>query len=488
MSSENKKQKSITLNLIANGIKTLMSVLFPLITFPYASRVLGASGIGKVNYASSIISYFSLLASLGISTYAVREGARIRDDREKFNKFAKEILSINLCTTVVSYSLLIVFLSLPILENYKTLLVISSAGIVFTTIGMEWLFIIKEEYSYITKRAVAFQFISLILLFLLVKSKDDYCWYAALTVISSGGSAIMNLWHSRKFVDWRSKGWRLEYRKHLKPIFLIFGTSLASSIYMTMDTTMLGALKGDSAVGIYTAAVKINSVVSTLIGTISATILPRVSYYIGSGLQEQYKKLMKTSMDILLMISIPAAIGMICTSDILILLFSGKEFLMGSLAAKILSAKVVVGAVNRVLAYQICTPYKMDKEVLTSTASGAIFNLFANAILIPFAGVTGASIATLLSEVIVFCVLSKYAKSVLDTRHLYTKVPVYGCISILFIPVRMMMNKIFTSSFLCLCGTIGVCVVFYFVILLIIRDEYVIEYKNKFFGILKRKG
>ena len=87
-----KKQKSISFNLIVNGIKTLMSVLFPLITFPYASRILGASGIGKVNYASSIISYFSLIASLGISTYAIREGARIREDREKFNKFARRLM------------------------------------------------------------------------------------------------------------------------------------------------------------------------------------------------------------------------------------------------------------------------------------------------------------------------------------------------------------------------------------------------------------
>ena len=481
-----KKQKSISFNLIVNGIKTLMSVLFPLITFPYASRILGASGIGKVNYASSIISYFSLIASLGISTYAIREGARIREDREKFNKFAREILSINLCTTVISYLLLIVFLSLPILNNYKILLVICSAGIVFTTIGMEWLFIIKEEYSYITIRAIAFQFISLILLFLLVKSEKDYCWYAALTVISSGGSAVMNLWHSRKFVDWRNRGSKLEFRKHLKPIFLIFGTSLASSIYMTMDTTMLGALKGDSAVGVYTAAVKINSVVSTLIGTVSSTILPRVAYYIGNGLQEQYKKLMKTSMDILLMISMPAAIGMICTSDILILLFSGKEFFVGSLAAKILSAKVVVSAINRVLAYQVCTPYKMDKEVLISTASGAIFNLFANAILIPIAGVTGASVATLFSEIIVFCVLSKYAKEVLDTRKLYDRLWLYGAISILFVFVRMIMNRLFKSSILCLGGTMSVCVALYAMILLIIGDKYIREYLEKFGTIIKK--
>ena len=97
------KQKSITVNLVANGIKTLMTVIFPIITFPYASRVLGAAGIGKVNYATSIISYFSLIAALGISTYAIREGARIRDDKQRFNTFAKEMLHINLCTTLISY-------------------------------------------------------------------------------------------------------------------------------------------------------------------------------------------------------------------------------------------------------------------------------------------------------------------------------------------------------------------------------------------------
>ena len=117
----------------------------------------------------------------------------------------------------------------------------------------------------------------MILLFVLVKNKNDYYWYAALTVISSGGSAFFNLWHSRKIVDWKQKKERLEYRKHLKPILMIFGTSVASSIYMTMDTTMLGAFRGDKATGVYTAAVKINTIVSTLIGTISATILPRVS-------------------------------------------------------------------------------------------------------------------------------------------------------------------------------------------------------------------
>lgn len=476
------KQKSISINLIANGIKTLMSVLFPLITFPYASRVLGAAGIGKVNYATSIISYFSMFAALGISTYAIREGARIRDDKEKFSKFAKEMLNINLFTTLIAYGVLLIFLCLPILKNYKILLIILSGTIVFTTIGMEWLFVIKEEYAYITKRAILFQFLSLILLFLLVRSKEDYGWYAALTVISSGGSAIWNLVYSRKLVNWRQKI-TPEYKKHLKPIFLIFGTSIASSIYMTMDTTMLGAMSGDKATGIYTAAVKINTVVSTLIGTISSTILPRVSYYIGNGLKKEYEKLMQSSMDLLMMIAMPVAIGMMCTSDILILLFSGAEFLPGSTAAKILSAKVVIAAINRVLAYQICIPYKRDKEVLLSTSGGALFNLIANAALIPIWGVNGASIATFFSEVVVFIILFRYTHKYFPVHRLYARGPIYLAASIWFFLCRYILDRVLHSTVVTLMATVAICAAGYFVILLAIKDPYL---KSVVQGAVKR--
>lgn len=482
MKNREKRQKSITINLIANGIKTLMSVLFPLITFPYASRILGAVGIGKVNYASSIISYFALIAALGISTYAIREGARIRDNKEKFNKFAKEMLHINLFTMVFAYVLFFFFLSMPVLTGYKKLLTIFSAGIVFATIGMEWLFIIKEEYAYITKRAVLFQFLSLILLFLLVRSKDDYYWYAALTVISSGGSAILNLWQSRKLVSWGRK-YSYEYRKHLKPIMLIFGTSLASSIYMTMDTTMIGAMKGDAATGIYTAATKINLVISTLIGTVSSTILPRVSYYIGNGLREEYQKLMKTSANIMFMVSLPVAIGMMCTSDILIVMFSGKEFAAGTLAAKILSAKVVIGAINRIFAYQVCIPYKKDKEVLISTICGAMFNLCANALLIPKWGVTGASVATLCSEIIVLIVLTAYSKGFFEAKYIYRRFPVYFLASIWFFIVRWWVNAWTQNMILQLVITVSVCACGYLVALFIARDPYLCGTVN---GLLKR--
>lgn len=469
--NEKIKQKSITKNLVVNGIKTLMTLLFPLITFPYASRVLGTAGIGKVNYAGSIISYFSLFAALGIGVYAIREGARIRDQKEKFALFAREMLIINLATTLLTYLALAAFLCLPILKGYKPLLIVHAVGIMFTTIGIDWLFVIEEEYVYIAKRAILFQCVSVALLFLLVRDSGDYLWYAALTVISGGGSAFLNLWYSRKLVKWKTPG-KLHFRRHMKPILLIFGTTVASSVYLSMDTTMLGAMLGDDATGIYTAAVKINTIIGNLLGIISSTILPRVSYYIANGMETEYQKLMKKSMDMLLMIAMPAAIGMMCTSDILILFFSGSDFLAGDTAAKILSAKLVVGAINRILAYQICTPYKKDKEVLIATVSGAVVNLAANAVLIYFVGVTGAAIATLVSEIVVWLVLTRYSRQVFQTRMLYTRGPLYLLFSLWFFGVRYLMDSLSSHMLLVLVGTVGVCVIGYVVILFVIRDPY----------------
>jgi O-antigen/teichoic acid export membrane protein len=471
------KEKSIQWNLVINGIKTLMSLLFPLITFPYASRILGASGIGKVGYASSIISYFSLIASLGISTYAVREGARLRDAKDRYQTFIKEIFTINLCTTLIAYACFILFLCLPVLTEYKILLLIFSFGILFTTIGMEWLFVMEEEYAYITKRAILFQCVSLVVLFVFVRDQNDYPWYAALTVIASGGSAIMNLWHSRKFVDWRAPH-HGEYRKHIRPILLIFGTTLASSLYLTMDTTMLGIFRGDTQVGIYDAASKINLVISTLMGTISATILPRVSYYVGTGRDQEYQHLMHRSMELLMMIAMPAALGMITTADSLILLFSGKEFLAGTLAARILSVKVVVGAVNRILAYQVCIPYKKDQEVLISTTMGAICNFLANIMLIPRFGVTGAAIATLLSEMVVFGVLTGYAQAVLEQKGLYRRCGIYLFACIFFYPIRLLVGQLVTGAVLQLFLTVVLSACSYFAFLFYQKDPYMWKYWN----------
>ena len=169
------ENKSLKKNAALNMIKTFIGLIFPLITFPYASRILQPTGLGKVNFAHSIISYFSMLAALGINTYAVREAAKLREDKTALTRFVKEIITINMISTIVAYVLLTIsILFIPYFSDYKTLLVVCSGTILFTTLGMDWLYTALEEFSYITIRSILFQLLSMVLLFVFVHKQEDY--------------------------------------------------------------------------------------------------------------------------------------------------------------------------------------------------------------------------------------------------------------------------------------------------------------------------
>lgn len=214
-------KKSLSLNAVMSAAKTLMGILFPLITFPYASNVLQVENLGRVNFASSISGYFVLFAGLGISSYAVREGSKYVNDREKLSKFASEMFSINMISTLMTYAVLaLVLLGSSKLRGYADLIVILSLQIFFTTIGTEWIFTIFEEYTYITLRSLLFQILSLAALFALVKTKDDYCIYAGITVFSAVGANLLNVFRVRRYctIHWTTK---IDWKTHLKPILVI---------------------------------------------------------------------------------------------------------------------------------------------------------------------------------------------------------------------------------------------------------------------------
>ena len=133
------KNKSLKLNFLMNIILTMSSFIFPLITFPYVSRILLPVGTGKVSLATSIITYFSMFAQLGIPTYGIRVCAAARDDRKKLSKIAQELLIINLIMCVVSYIVLFgMIFSVSKMQEEKNLYIVLSFTIILTSIGMHW--------------------------------------------------------------------------------------------------------------------------------------------------------------------------------------------------------------------------------------------------------------------------------------------------------------------------------------------------------------
>lgn len=176
-----KKSKSIKLNFIMNVILTMSSFIFPLITFPYVSRILLPEGTGKVSFATSLISYFSMFAQLGIPTYGIRACAKVRDDKEELTRTTQELVIINFVMSVISYTVLAVALMLvPRLREERALYIIVSLTIAFNVIGMEWMYKALEQYTYITIRSIIFKFVALIVMFVFVHQKSDYIFMVQL--------------------------------------------------------------------------------------------------------------------------------------------------------------------------------------------------------------------------------------------------------------------------------------------------------------------
>ena len=194
--------KSLKKNYLYNLIITVSSMIFPLITFPYAARILMADGIGQVNFFSSIISYISLFTCLGIPLYAVREIAKVRDDHNKLVKTTTEILLLHLCLTFLGYVVVcIMAFCVDKVSVDIPLFLLLSTSLLFTALGCEWFYKGMEDFKYITMRALFVRCISVILLFLLVHTKEDIYWYAFCTVIGTVGNNLYNFIRLRKYVN-----------------------------------------------------------------------------------------------------------------------------------------------------------------------------------------------------------------------------------------------------------------------------------------------
>ena len=412
------EKKSIRINFVFNTIKTIMVVIFPLISFPYISRVLGVNGVGKVQYCTSVISYFILFASLGIGTYSIREGVKVKDNKREFSKFLKEIFTINMITTVFAYLVLVLLIKAGLFQGKKDIILVCSLSILGTTLSIEWLYQLMERYVYISIRTVILQAISLFMMFYFVKTKEDFLIYAAITVFASKGYCFLNFIQAWKHFDFKTKI-QLELRKHISPILIIFGATLSVSIYMNMDVVMLGMFCGDYQVGIYSAAVKINVVMKNVLTSISAVLMPRLVAYLTKGEQEKYRNLFKQGVNLNLFFSIPSAVGLAILSKQIILLFSGKDFLPGVLTGQILAIRLVFSALDNIFYNQVLIPNGYEREACTGTIAGAIANLVLNLVLIPVFQTEGAAIATVLSEGVVFLYFLKFTKNIIDLNMIF---------------------------------------------------------------------
>ena len=410
------KKKSLTMNAIMSGVRSILSILFPLITFPYVSRVLQVENLGKYNFANSVCSYFVLLAGLGISTYAIREGSKLRENREQVSRFASQMYTINLASSALSYlALVLVVAAVPRFRSYGLLIAIFSIQILFAAIGAEWVFTVFEEFGYITIRGIAFQVVGLILLFLFVKRPEDYYKYALITVFSSVGANGLNWFRLRRYCDLRLvRG--IQWGRHLKPILIIFATSLATMLYVESDITILGLLTDDYHVGIYSVSVKVYKIVKSFLSSALVVSIPRFAHYIGMGETKEYNRLFRSMFHFLLLLVAPAVTGLICLSRDVVLLISDPSYLPASTSLQILSAALFVCLFGWLYNACVLIPQKREKYVMYATVVSALVNILFNLILVPLFQENAAAFTTVLAEAVSMVLCIFYARGLVDLK------------------------------------------------------------------------
>lgn len=398
------KNSSLKLNFIMNALLTMSSFIFPLITFPYVSRILLPTGTGKVSFATSLISYFSMFAQLGIPTYGIRACAKVRDNREELTRTAHELLTINLVMDVISYAVLIIVLKfVPRLQEDRTLYVIVSFTIILTSIGMEWLYKALEQYTYITIRSIIFKFIALIAMFMLIHEQDDYMIYGGISIFAASASNVLNFANAHKYIDMKPVG-DYNFKRHFKAIGIFFAMSCATTIYTHLDTVMLGFMKTDEDVGYYNAAVKIKTILVSIVTSLGTVLLPRVSYYVEHGLMDEFRRITKKALNFVFVLASPLMIYFMIYAKQGIYFLSGTAYAGSIMPMKIIMPTLLLIGITNILGIQILVPLGQEKVVLYSEIAGAIVDLVLNAILIPKLASSGAAIGTFAAEFTVLIV------------------------------------------------------------------------------------
>ena len=463
-------------NYFYNLLLSVVNILFPILSFPYASHILGPVGIGKVQFVISFAQYFALLAAIGIPIYGIKETAKHRDDPKKLAAVFTEISSIFFFTSLVfSVIYCIIIFTFPFFAAERSLYLIAGVLIVLSFSYSDWFYSGIEEFKAIALRSILIKVISLILLYSFVKTEADFAKYLSITVFSILGNQVLGFAlvfkkTSLNFID-------LDFKRHLQPLIYIFSASIAASIYTVLDTVLLGFLSNEKAVGLYTASVKLVKITLPFVTSMGVILIPKISNQIANDKLDEAKVLLKRSYDFLVFFSIPVAFGLAALAPEFIYVFSGKQFITASSSMQILAALPVLVGLGHFFSFQILVPFGKNKEIFYPMLAGVFCCLILNFILVPIFQEKGASIANIVTELVVtllyFYFIQKFFSVDFNSKLVIQSLMAALC----FFPIVIFIRSLLTETLYTLILSVFSCACLYFLIQLIIfKNTFVLNF------------
>jgi O-antigen/teichoic acid export membrane protein len=467
---------AINRNFIYNLLLTVSNILFPIISFPYASRILGPAGIGKVQFVNTYVQYFILIAALGIPIYGIREIAKTRGKEDALKKVFSELLVINMITCVLLA--LLYFGSIILIPSLKLDLkyyIVGGLMLITSFSNVDWFFSGLEKFRLIAVRSIIIKLLSMLGLIIFVRKESDDFNYLLVLIGVTILTNLWNIWSAKKYFSTRDLNIQA-VRKHLVPMFYIFSTVAAISVYSLLDTILLGFYKNLEAVGYYAASTRINKIFIPVLTSLGTVLIPQITTAFKNEDAPLIKTLTRNSMDFVIMLGIPITIGIIVLAPEILALFSGPKFMPALPSVRLFAPVVLIIGLSNVFAIQILTPAGKDKQVTFSVFIGLGISLLLNFLLIPKYSYLGATLANLLTEVVVMAAFAYFASKVININYNWSFIIKTVIAALTFFPIVEVIRVFLSNTILVVLSAAIVCSGLYALIqYFLIKNEMILE-------------
>lgn len=400
---------SLKQNILYSGILTTANYIFPLLTYPYISRVLGVANIGLCNFVDSIINYFLILSALGIGTVGIREIAKNKISKNCLQETFSKLFTINTISTTIALIVLLVAMHIiPKLQEYYELMWIGVLKLIFNYLLIEWFYKGLEDFKYVTNRSIIVRIIYVVSVFIFIKDVNDVVAYYFLTSATIAVNASINILYARKYIQFKLCFSSL--KNYTKSICILGVYSILTSFYTTFNVAYLGFVSTDVQVGYYTTSTKIHTIILMAFSAVTGVLMPRMASILAERRYNEYRKLIKKSISILSLFAIPCVIAIELFAPTIINVIAGPGYEGAVLPLRIIAPLVLIIGLEQIFITQSLMPMGKDKAVLINSIIGAFVGLSANLLFVPRLGSVGSAVVWLVSEVTVMLLAMYFFK------------------------------------------------------------------------------
>lgn len=465
-------EKSIKKNYIYNVSYQILILITPLITTPYISRVLNPDGVGTVSFVDSVVSFFTLFATLGITLYGQREISYVRDDANKRSLVFWNTKVLEFITALLALAIFFVFAST---RSEAAIYYVYSFSILAVFFDVTWFFQGLEEFGKIVIRNIIFKIAGIIYIFVFVKTQDDLIKYAfglSFFIFLSN----ISLWGYLRSYLVKISIRQLRPFKDMKVVLSLFLPTIAIQIYTMLDKTMIGLITKDASQnGYYEQAITISRMVLMLVTSLGTVIIPRIGYFYKKGDVESVKSLMHRSYRFVWFLALPLCAGLQTVADNFVPWFYGEKFLPVIPLLKILALIIVAIGINTATGIQYLVPTGRQNLLTITLMCGAATNFTLNMFFIRLYGAMGAAIASVIAETVIATVQLIIVRREFDFIGVLLKSYKYFISAAIMAAVLVLTGKNMASSMLNTIALVAAGAVVYFACLLILRDDFFID-------------